>query len=299
MKKLLVILIAFSPLFLGAQSYVTVVSSEYVGFEPDAVPAFKAEVQRVSRIAFMDSWNKYLADQSNVKVVMRTDYDIIVEHVIMKAIISTPVNVYMHFEDMENGTRVYVAFEDTVTGFISPEDPKYGVSLNKLVKDRSLSVFYEAKKDDLAGEEKELKSLEKEYNAIVKQEDKINKEILSKTREIEKEKNEIKINNDVLAEVADELSAQRSKLNSMPASTPSEVRKATEKEIKKQEKKRDNLSKSIDKSSSKIFDTEKDIRDLQYEIDKLKHDENFAKEKVDNQRLLVLDLKNQVYELKK
>jgi hypothetical protein len=298
MKKIAMLLIVFAPFYMKAQEIVIVEAGEYMGFTTEAIPVFKTEVQRVSRKAFMDSWSKYLADQSDLKVA-RTDYDITIEQVVLKNIKSGPLNVYMHFEDMQEGTRVYIAFEDTVTGFIDKSDPKYGVALTKLIKERCLMVFNDAKKDDLKGEEKHLEVLEKEYEKIVKQEDKVSKEIMSKGRDIEKEKNDIEINKSVLDEVNDELATQRSNLNALSANTPSEVRKNTEKEVKKQESKRDKLSKSIDKSTSKIYEYEKDIRDLEYELDKLKQDEKFAMDKILTQRKVVQDLKDQVYELKK
>lgn len=298
MKSLKLLLCLVLPSFIYGQSYIRIENSEYKGFKADAVPAFKVEVDEVVRKEFMDHWADYLKKQSELKV-QRTDDKIILEKVLLKNISSSVVNIYMHFEDMEAGTRVYVAFEDTVSGFIRPDDPKYGVALSKLIRERTNMVYLDTKKNYLSEEEKKLKDLEHDLAEIKGDEDKINKKILGKNREIEKTKNDIEINKSVLEEVRDEVATQRSNLNAMAATTPDEVRKNTEKELKKQEKKRDKLSKSIDKGTSKIYDLETEIRNLNYELDKLAQDEKFAMDRVMEQRDLIMQIKNQVYQIEK
>jgi len=298
MKNIVYLFVLLLPAFLQAQSYIKIEDSAYAGFKSEAVPAFKVEVEKVVRKEFMDHWEQYLKKQSDLKV-QRTDDKIIIEKALLKSISSSLLNIYMHFEDMEDGTRMYVAFEDTVSGFIKPSDVKYGVALSKLIRERTNMVYVDTKKNYLGAEEKRLKDLESDLAAIKDDEDKISKKILGKTRDIEKIKNDIEINKSVLEEVRDEVATQRSNLNAMSATTPDEVRKSTEKELKKQEKKRDNLSKSIDKGTTNIYDLETDIRDLNYELDKLKQDEKFALDRVMEQRELVMAIKNQVYEMEK
>ncbi len=288
---------AFTPFFLAAQEYIQVTESEYTGFKAMPVPAFKAEVLRVNKTAFMDSWNAYLEEQGKITVV-RTDFDMTIKQVVLKTVSSKPLNVYMHFENMENGTRMFVAFEDTTTGFISPNDPTYGVALHKLVKDRAHVVFLEAKKGDLKAEEEQLEKLEEELGKVISEGDKLTKKISAKNREIEKLNQDIDINKDVLLQVRNNVAKERSKINAMPASTPGETKKASEKELKKQEKQIDQITKSIDKSTTEILELQADVRDLQYDLDKIKQDEKFAQDKVMQQREIVNEIKNLVHDLK-
>jgi len=298
MKNLSVLFVLVLPAFLNAQSYIKVENSEYLGFKEESVPAFKVEVDHIARKEFMDHWAKFLEKKGAVNV-LRTDDKILIEKVVLKDITSSPLNIYMHFEDMEAGTRMYVAFEDTVTGFIKPDDPKYGVALSRLIKDRSNVVFLDAKENHLSDEEKELKNLEGDLEDIIDDQDKINKKIIGKNRDIEKIKNDIDINKSVLEEVRSELATQRSNLNAMAATTPEEVRKGAEKELKKQEKKSDNLTKSIDKGTAEIYDIQAEIRDLNYELEKLKQDEKFALTRVMEQREIIMQIKNQMYDVEK
>lgn len=283
---------------LPAQDFIRVTPTEYKGFGAVAAPTYQVEVDRVERKDFMDHWEKYLEDETDLKVE-RNDNEILLKQMVLKATGSKVLNIYMHFEDMEGGTRAYVAFQDTVSGFINPSDPDYGLALKKLIYDETSIVFVQTKAKDLDKERDYLEKLEDDYHDAVKNQDKLRKKVLDKQQDIDKAQNDIKINEGVLNETNDDVANRRSELNSLTASTPEEVRERAEKELKTSEKKRDKLRKSIDKDKKKTYELENDIRDLNYLIEKANTDIEYAKEKVEEQRQIVLKLQDVVYELER
>ena len=284
------------PGFLSAQDYIRIENQSYSGFTKETVPAFKVEVDRVAKKDFMDHWENYLEHETRLKVE-RTDNEIRLKKVVFKKLGSTRLDVYMHFEDMDNGTRCFVAFSDSVKGFISPEDPEYGVGLKRIIMEETNKVFIKTKAKDVEKEEEYLEKVEKEYEKLRDKENGLNKDILKKEQKIDKLKNDIVINEGVLEELTTELASKRSDINALGANTPDEVRKNAEKELKNSEKKRDKLRKQIDKDKQEIYDLEKDIRDVRYEIEKLQSEIEFQHKIVEEQRKLVLDLREEINQL--
>jgi len=201
----------------------------------------------------------------------------------------------MHFEDMDNGTRCYLAFEDSASGFISLSNPDYGIAIKKRIYEETHEVYVEAKKEQIDAEKDHLKDLESGYNKLIKEKDKLSKKVLSAEQEIDKIKNDIKINEGVVSELTNEVADQRNELNAMSASTPDEVRKQAEKELASAEKKRDKMRKSIDKDNEAIYDLETDIREYKYDIEKLQPKIDLAKRKVDDQRELIASQEEDLY----
>lgn len=296
MKQFTSILFIIFSINAYAQDFIKIEPAMFSGFIQQEVNAFKVEVIRVQREAFMDHWEKYMDKQTD-NDIMRSENMIKLEKTVLKSISANPLNIYLFFEDMEDGSRMFVGVQDTVTGFIAASDSKYGLALTQLIRTETTKVFLDAKKNDLEAEEKHLKDLESDLDDVHKSQDKINKKILSLNRDIEKLKNDIEINKSVLSDVTDEVGNYRSQLNSLGANTPDETRKKVEKELKTQEKKRDKLSKSIDKDTRKIYDIQTEIRDLEYELDKLKSDEQNATDKVMAQREIITALRDELYKI--
>ena len=280
------------PQFLFSQEYIRIEKYTYAGFAAETVPVYKVEVDRVNKKDFMDHWEKYLEDESKLKVD-RSDNDIRIKNVVFKRMGNKMLDVYMHFEEMENGVKGYVGLADTINGFLSPDDPNYGVGFKKIILEETQKVFLKAKAKDVDKEEKYLASLEKEYEKLRDKDNSMRKKILKKEQEIEKRKNDITINEGVLEELTSELADKRSEINALGANTPDEVRKNAEKELKNSEKKRDKLRKNIDKDREKVYDLESDIRDIRYEIEKLQTEMDFQLKKVEEQRKLVMALREE------
>ena len=281
-----------------AQDYIRIEPATYTGFIQAETDAFKVEVDRVERKDFMDHWEDYLEEISEMDI-MKSDHLIKIDKAELKSITTNPVNIYMYFEDMEDGSRVYVGFQDTVNGFIAMSDEKYGLALTNLIRRETKIVFVATKQKDMKAEEEHLEDLEKDLSKIKKEEDKINKDIISRQRDIEKLKNEIDINKSVLNQLREEIGRQRGNISSMPTGVSQETREAAQKELKKKEKEADKISKSIDKDSRKIYDYESDIREYEYELEKLKQDEKFAQDKVLEQREIINALREEMYKLEK
>ncbi len=298
MKKLTALLIFCIPMFISAQSFIDVQESTYSVLTENKETVFKVEVQRVKKEDFMDHWEDFIEDQSDLKVE-RADYAMSVKEAILKKVSSVKVNIYMFFEDMEDGTRVYMAFEDIDGKFIGPNHTQYGIKLKELISQESKKVFVMSKKEDLGAEEKHLAELEKSLAKIKKEQDKINRQILSSKRDIENYQQDIIIFKGLQEDLISEVSRKHSALNSLGVNATDDERKAARKELKNAEKKRDKMSKKIDKSGSNIFKVETEIRELQYDLEKLAQDEQFASDKIHKQREVVLMLKDEVYQLKR
>lgn len=282
------------PAFIYAQDHVTIVQEEYGGFAEGEVSVFKVEAELVTKKALMDHWYKYLKADA-VEDIVRSDNELRTNKFPFRTMSNKAVNVYMHFEDMDNGTRSYIAFEDSATGFISISNPDHGIAIKKKIYEETHLVYVEAMKEQIKMEKNHLGDLESDYNDLLKDKDKLSKNILDAEQEIDKIKNDIKINEGVLAELTNEVADQRSELNAMGASTPEEIRKKAEKELSSAEKKRDKMRKQIDKDRKSIYDLEADIREYQYEIEKLQPNIDLAKRKVDDQRALVSAQEEDLY----
>ena len=297
MKYIFSICTAFIAFGAVSQDYIRIEPTLYSGFIQAETQAFKVEVDRVERKPFMDHWEEYLEDVSEMDI-MKSDHLIKIEKAELKSITMNPVTIYMYFEDMEGGSRVFVGFQDTVSGFIGMSDAKYGLALTNLIRRETKKVFVAAKQKDMKAEDDHLEALEKDLSKIKKEEDKINKKIISKQRDIEKLENEIDINKSVLSQLREEIGRERGNISAMPTGVSEQIRDAARKELKNKEKAADKVGKSIDKESRSIYDEESDIREYEYELEKLKQDEKFAEDKVLKQREIINALREEMYKLK-
>lgn len=296
-KKILLLILLIPTLGFG-QEYIQISSELFAGFTQEAVPAFKVDVNKVQKKALMSHWVKYLESQTKMKVTA-SDMDIYLANAVLKEVGTAMFTIYMHFEELENGTRIYVGFQDSISGFIAPDDPNYSVAIKRIITEESQKVYFDSESGDLKSEESYLKDLEKAYKKLRNQDAKLNKEVQKNQREISKLKSNISINEGVVNELAEDLAAQRSAMNALGANTPEEVRKNAQKELKNTEKKREKLNKQIDKDREKIYNLETEIRELKYEIEKLQSEIDFQQNKVETQRALVLRKRDQVNSLKR
>jgi predicted nucleic acid-binding Zn-ribbon protein len=282
------------PAFLSAQEHIRIEEMQYDGFSETQVPVYKVEVDMVAKKALMDHWQKFLKSDAQGDV-NRTDNDLNTKNFPFKAISVQSVNVYMHFEDMEDGTRSYIAFEDSVNGFIAISNPDYGIAIKKKIYEETHEVYVVSVQERIKNEKSHLADLESEYNKLIKEKDKLNKKILDAEQQIQKTNNDIEINEGVLSELTTEVSDKRSTLNSMSASAPEEARKQAEKNLSGAEKNREKMSKRIDKDRESVYDLETDIRKYKYEIEKLEPQIELAKRKVDDQRTLIAGQEEDLY----
>ncbi len=295
MRNLFLVICMF-PILVLAQDFIRIEETAYGGFGKEGATVFQVEVDLVERKALMKHWESFLKKQTK-NDIEASENELRTQKFPFKTTGGKPVNVFMHFEDMENGTRSYIAFEDSATGFITLENKDYGIAIKKILYDETKKVYTTAKREVLEKEQDLLGDLESDYEKLRGKEEKLRKNILKAEQEIDKTKNDIKINEGVLEETTNDVATRRSELNSLTASTPEEVRKTAEKELKNAEKKRDKLRKKLDSDRETIYDLENDIRDINYEIDKLKPDMEIAKRKVDDQRKVVTDLQEEIYQL--
>lgn len=283
---------------LSAQENINIKAATYSGFTGTDESVFLVDVARVQKHDYMNHWEKYFKSVTDLPVV-RADNDITIKGATIKKLGSRVLSIYLHFQPSDIGTQVYVGFQDTAKGFIGPDDPQYGIDLKKLIFDETQKVYLQTRGEDVSKEESYLKSLEKDLASIKNDEAKLQKSILKDKQEIDKLKNDISINEDVMKELVIEIGDKRSAVMSLPANASKETRKNAESEAKDMEKKRDKLRKQIDKDKQEIFDLEKEIQDSQYELEKLQTAEDEANRKVEAQRNLLIEIQQDVTQMKR
>ena len=298
MKHIGFILSILISMCLSAQENINIQAATYSGFTGTEASVFLVDVARVQKADYMNHWEKYFKSLTDLPIV-RGDNDITIKGATIKKLGSRVLSIYMHFQPSDIGTKVYVGFQDTVTGFIGPDDPQYGIDLKKLIFEETQKVYIQTRGEDVKKEEAYLKSLEKDLASIKNDEAKLQKGILKDKQEIDQLKNDISINEDVMKELVIEIGDKRSAVMSLPANSSKETRKNAESEAKDMEKKRDKLRKNIDKGKQKIFDLEKEIQDKQYELEKLQTDEDEANRKVEAQRDLLIEIQKDVTQMKR
>jgi len=298
MKTFITFTLAIATTFVLAQENIRLESGKYNGFGDENADVFIVEVERVSMADFMNHWERYLKSESQAEIE-RTEADIILKRVTLKRVGNRVMNVYMHFQPMESGTKAFVGFQDTLGNFIGPDNPQYGISIRKLILDETQKVYVKTRGEDVNKEETYLKSLEKDLAKIKDKETNLEKDILKNKQEIDKLKNEISINEGVMEELVIEISDRRSAVNALSADAPKEVRKKVEKEAKETDKKRDKLRKQIDRDKQKIFDLEQEISDFQYQLSVLEPQKEEANRKVEQQRELLIAIQNDLQKMKR
>lgn len=283
---------------LVAQDNITIQAATYSGFTGTEASVFLVDVARVQKSDYMNHWEKYFKSLTELPVV-RADNDITIKGATIKKIGSRVFSIYLHFQPSAIGTQMYVGFQDTVTGFIGPDDPQYGIELKKLILEETEKVYVQTRGEDVNKEEAYLKTLEKDLASIRDDQAKLQKGIMQDKQEIDQLKNEIVINEGVMKELMIEISDKRSTVMALSSDAPKEVRKKAEKDAKNMEKKRDRVRKKIDKDKQKIFDLEKEIQDKQYDLDKLEPAEDEANRKVEAQRNLLIEIQQDVIQMKR
>jgi len=293
MKNLIFACIILFALQSSAQNFIRITGATYAGFNGQPEHSFDTEVDRVKRGAFMSHWESYIKANASVKPEV-SEHSILLKKATFKKLGSHVFNLYIYFEDMVDGVRMHVGFEDTLTGFVSIDDPRYGVSIYNLIKDESTKVYYQAKSEDLKAEKNYLKNLEKNYKGIQKKVTGYEKTIQSNNIKISRLQDEISISRGVIDDITSDIASQRGNLNTNRANMSSETKRALEKEIKAQEKKRSKLHKDIEKMNKAIFKIEANNRDCNFELDKAQHDADLEMQKIVNQRELVSALKEHI-----
>lgn len=295
--KLLFIAFVCASQSLLAQDFLRVDSARYA-FVGQPEKAFKVEVSRVERKEFIEYWEKQLKKNSDYDPQV-SETGIEIKKVILPEVTKRPFDVYMHFEDMENGTRVYVGVQDSAQGFLNQNDPINGISLTNYIKHHTTEVFISAKKDDIDDEEDVLDDLEKELKSATKDKEHISKDIMKNEREIEKLKQEISFNTSLLETLQKRVTDRKFAYSALPNTADKDERKAAKKAWKSAENEYEETQKTIDKSTEDVFDLEADNRE---ENEKLKRAEQLIEEltgKVETQRNKVKKLKEEVSAIEK
>lgn len=178
--------------------------------------------------------------------------------------VNDSLNIYSSLLEYSDKVQVN-AFFHIPSGFVTAQNEFEYLSAKKFLREFAQEVYKELKEDEIDDQESVIKDLEKDLKKLIKANDKIHKDINSEEREIERTKDQLRINDGERELVRRQIIQQKDKMLSLQNE---DLRKIEEKQLKSLEKDLSKLEKTNDKANKKIDKCEANIRSLRRELQK-------------------------------
>ncbi|MFN8285200.1 MAG: hypothetical protein U0V74_00505 [Chitinophagales bacterium] len=251
-----------------------------------AQPSFLVDIPGSKSKTVEKDWTKYLEKGSKSKAE-NLNGEMTIKGITVKNISTLPLAVYSTLLETNEGVRltVWVAEQDSV--FISEKlSNDKNLAAIKYVKDFANAEYREVVKDELQAEKNKLDKLQDELKKLISVEEKAKGAIKENERSIERNKNDIKINEADQKRKIEQVTAQKAVVETTKAGggdAYKEAQKALDNlmgEKEKLEKENEKLNKQIDK-------WEKENREEDRAINQSKQDQGQKNEQIGKQKAVV------------
>jgi hypothetical protein len=259
---------------------------------------FELTIQEANKQNVEKAWDDSMEKGNKSKIIREGNKRTIETIVLEKIDPEKTYNVHAEVIESRKGTKLFVGFEDAEGNWIDPEaNMGNTIGAERVLIHFGNTAYAEVLEEKMKKEESLLKDIEKERSSIAKKLTSYQKSIQSDSLGIHNARNSIQLHKDQYKTVTEKLRGQKTDL--AKSSTGSdEEKKALEDLIKVSEKEQKSITKDIEKLQDEIIDLEKSISESFYEIEKLKADDAHMMDQFTQQQERIIQLKNEIFELK-
>ena len=295
MKDLLFALLFISVINLNAQEYYTVSQIETDEFGYESMPAMQLVLTDVNKKEMMESFTRAFKKESKVDLVI-TDNTITIDQYVFKDISSETFKIFTRFKDVPEGVELIFGMTDS-NAVVDLDDHINGESIKKVVAEFAKDTYTDALTVELGVENDHLKSLQHEYDKNDKAIAKLQKSNIKSTTGIDNAKLEIEINRKEYEMALTEYQNQKSQFAQVDKND--ENYKGSKSKYKGAEKAKKDLEKEYLDKNQGIYDEEAHIQTNNVLVDDLQKLQESLDIKIVNQKIVVKELEDRIYELER
>ncbi|MDX5448455.1 MAG: hypothetical protein LPK47_08765 [Bacteroidota bacterium] len=303
MRSLIFTLACALPIFLSAQieqdqnPYIHVQEGAFAFASVssgDNVPVYQIDVDMVRPDELQESLYDFFRKNTDLKPQV-VENEMAVPGVVVKKVREKPFDIYTHVQETREGSRVYVGVRDS-TGFIKPDHPDYGLTMERVVKMRINEVVVDALERRLKKEEDILDDFEDELDDIRDDIDDNQKDIQRNEQKIIEKEQKVSALQAQTEQLLGTLTNQRT---SMARATSKEEEKSLKSSVRDLEKEIKRTNKDIENLNEDKYDLQSEIRDLKFEIAKLTEKRDSQAAKISEQTEKVRQIKEEIEGIKR
>ncbi len=260
------------------------------------VPAFKIKIAEADLNTVSKLWTRELTRNNKSKLV-KSGNEFSIENIVLSRVSTDTINVYSTLNKASYGVDLIAAFE--LKGVFINEFNTREVMVNGIksfLQEFARQQLKVAVNDELAREERILKSLNNRLNTQINQNTNLRKRVATSEQRIAGLEDEIGLENSMREQKNKEIAAQRAVLNDLRDNP--EVMKSEQDKLKKLESERKAIQRKIESANQKIVSLRSEIQKANRDIAVNEEQQNISNKEIKAQMAKISEIETRLRGMK-